>query len=210
MVSVDEEQEALTKQAIAKAESRYKTNPLRDMSPMMKLLLAAGVFIVVWFYFGKDMPESKRIILLAALGIGFIILMGMGEQAPKLLEEQEIVNMLYDKLRWKQLHHHGGVYQIKQGTIIIDIQGKRVPVRWGGNPYFWEHGFKVIPTNKPIFYQYSAEQDCYNGDILAVKDRFEGYTGRETLEKDFVATENLQKELLIEKWKKEGKTGKNK
>jgi hypothetical protein len=143
-----------------------------------------------------------KIIIIAIFAIVFFAV-GSQPLEQGLLPEQEIVATANKQLVYKQKHSlHAGYRQVNDPNAIIRVhlQGMLVRDEWAGKPLYWEHGFSITTRDGTSEYHASIMNDPFTAMCLGIKDRPEGYSGREEPEKEIIKSSDLRKQLLARKW----------
>lgn len=149
---------------------------IKKMSPMSRWVVAIILGVLAYFMIIRKYDMTKGLIIFAII-IGILYFITKGGSSRE-LTEQEIKAMLYKQLRFKQLHPFGDYYEIAPGTIKISRATVKRWMEGIQGAWRWETGFSTDSTEGPEDF-FSAEQDPYTGEIIAIIERPEGFTGKE-------------------------------
>lgn len=207
MALTDQEQEELTKQVEERLKARRQVGGVQSIPLMAKLIIFVVIGVLLYYILPNTMTSQTKLALIVIAAIILMIIFSSNPAQRRMLAEQEVVNLAYKHLLWKQRHPLGNEYQIPPGTIKVDLKGNLVWKEWGGEPYFWEHLVTIMSTDNYEKTYYVIKQDPFIDQVYGVYECPEGYMGRENPPRIIVTSSDFRKEMYIRQRMEESKRG---
>ena len=176
---------------IIREQERERKNPFRHIHQTTITYFGVAIVIAFWYIANNPMDTQKTFFL----GIVFALVLYMltlNAKGPRMLTEQECKIMLYQKLKWKQKNPLGSYTELPDGELqILDKTRLRFLEQ---KPWKRESGFNIV-TVDGFEIQYSAEQDPFTGDPIAIYLRPEGFDPKERSDIKYIPGRDLQQEM---------------
>ena len=176
---VEEEKIEKSFQDIEKESERRKANPLQFFPPKALFWIGLGMVALFWLYSNKKIEAGSAIGLFAFIVL-IVYLMGQKTEEAGYLTDEEAKNILYTKLRHKQLY----TSEVPDGKIDVDMRTKEIEVDY--KPWKREIGFSITDRNTGLKEYFVAEMNIQKsdrpGDIKSIADcpgKFDGRTSRD-------------------------------
>jgi len=180
---LEEERIEKTFKDIEKESEKRKVNPLQFFPS--KALFWIGIVIVglFWLYSNQRIKSSEAIGLFAFIVL-VVYLMGQKTEEAGYLTDEEAKNILYTKLKHKQLYTN----EVPDGLILVDMRTKEISrdSGQGMTPWKREIGFSVTDRNTGLKEYFVAEINISKadrpGDIISIADcpgKFDGKMSRD-------------------------------
>jgi len=164
---------------VEKESEKRKVNPLQFFSS--KALFWIGLCLVglFWLYSTQKVKFGEALALFAFIVI-VVYLMGQKTEEAGYLTDEEAKNILYTKLRYKQVYTN----EVPDGVILVDMRTKEISVDM--KPWKREIGFSVTDRNTGLKEYFVAEVNILKadrpGDIISIADcpgKFDGKMSRD-------------------------------
>lgn len=184
-------------------KKKKDTNPITKLSTTWKMILGGAILVGIWYFTTFEVSSGRMLLYV----IGFIVvayILLSGEVEMKKLTEKQCAQSLYFKLREMQKESLGTYRRVPDGEIQIGFVGRE---RWLNNrPWKREIGFSII-NRDGIERLFSAEINVWDGDIIGVKRRQDGFTGHEPRDTEVVMSRDIRFEKARDDYLKGGKGG---
>lgn len=180
---VEEERIEKTFEDIEREAEKRKVSPLKFFPPKALLWIGVAILGLWWLYNTQKLKFSTAIGLFAFILL-IVYLMGQKQEEAGYLTEEEAKNILYTKLRYKQIY----TTEIPGGEINVDANTKEIWRDSGSGMKPWKRlvGFDVTDRNTELKEYFVAEINILKadrpGDIISIAEcpgKFDGKTGRD-------------------------------
>jgi hypothetical protein len=160
---------------------------VRKFSTVQWFVMCATVGLFYYLVYVKKTMLFWDAAIPAGLCILFIYLSAMQEEVgmKRVLTDKQIKAILQKELRWKQINTR----EIPDGAIWVGPFCKLR--RYKGKVWKWDVGFEIHKVSGGVMFA-SAELEPYEGYIIAIKDRSEGYSGKESPDIEYVEPRGLK------------------
>lgn len=159
---------------------------VRKLTNTQWLIVCGTVGMFYYLVYVQKSMQFWDAAIPAGICLLFVYLTSMQEVGPKrVLTDKQAKAILYKELKWKQVNTR----EIPDGELWVGPFCKLRRLK--GKVWKWDIGFEVHRATGGIFFA-SAELEPYDGYIIAIKDRPEGYTGKESPDIEYVEPRELQ------------------
>lgn len=198
MTLEEENPDQIYEELRARQEQNQKSKSFIHRIPKKtRLYMAAGIFVFLYYAQVKELQFTK-VLMWLGIGLAAIWLLFDEKDGPRELTERECYLSLVKNMLWMQNNPVGGIYRIDpEAKVTVEPVGKKL---WlSGSP--WKRVFKVmLRKTSGVEDTYTADVDIYNGDLIGMQLRPEGYRGSESPDLKTIAHEDLRKERMATRY----------
>jgi len=156
--------------------------------------------VVILFYYLAFVKKSIDAPTFYWLMVGVIVFVYIiaykARSEGALIPEHKLKAILFNKLKWKQVHSPD---EIPQGKIEMNLPCKLKKIE--GVPVKYVFYFKIVQSTG-LETAYTAEMNPKNGYVIGFESRLEGFTGREVTDVAFI---RRKEDIWEQKYFKGGK-----